>query len=396
MSLVLSSKPQPPERENTPGGSSLIVLLERGLAYIEQGYCSECIAAFRQAREQLFPSQPDLVHALDTFLHLCEVYRHALLALQEASKHFTEVCAELQVHAVTFKAELLPIIQTLSSPHSFSTSASPTTVAALASSATPATSATSQSFLDESLFSDLTVTCFAHFEVRRSGEIVTLCSNRKGQAIFRYLVAQPGHRAPADTLMTILWPENEPEVARHKLQVAVSALRRSLNNEHTNETGDYIQCRNGVYQLTPIHSDVDEFLQLYHEGRQMHGSEVAARYEQACRIYTGPFLIEDMYADWSFSQRDYLGRVYLAMCNSLAEYYLETGRYEETIKWAGVILKENRCDEAAYQHIMRAYALQGRRTEAVRQYQRCERALREELAIAPSPETTQVLRAILA
>jgi DNA-binding SARP family transcriptional activator len=44
---------------------------------------------------------------------------------------------------------------------------------------------------------------------------------------------------------------------------------------------------------------------------------------------------------------------------------------------------------------MRAYAAEGRRSEAVRQYQRCERILREDLSVAPAPETAALLQSIL-
>src|SRR5437588_3372983 len=110
-------------------------------------------------------------------------------------------------------------------------------------------------------------TCFGHFGVKRSGRPLYLCSNRNGQAILRYLVAQSGHRVTMDTLMALLWPDDEPEVAHHKLQVAISALRRSLNNGYTSDAGGgYILCKNGVYQLNPavpIRSDIDELQAFY-------------------------------------------------------------------------------------------------------------------------------------
>ncbi len=122
---------------------------------------------------------------------------------------------------------------------------------------------------------------------------------------------------------------------------------------------------------------------------------MAAQYEQACQLYSGPFLVEDIYADWSSRQRDYLCRVYLAMCGMLAEYFLGSSQFEDAEKWAGAILQENRTDEEAHRQLMRAYAAEERRSEAVRQYQRCERILREELSVAPAPKTAMLLQSIL-
>jgi DNA-binding SARP family transcriptional activator len=199
--------------------------------------------------------------------------------------------------------------------------------------------------------------------------------------------------------MAVLWPEGEPEVAHHKLQVAISALRRSLNNGYACDPGGgYILYKNRVYQLTPavmLQSDVDEFLALYHSGHQSSKGVAAAQYEKACQLYTGPFLIEDLYADWSFFRREQLSQAYLTMCSTLAEHYLEAGRDEDALKWATAMLKENRCDEAAHQQLMRAYVALGRRNDALRQYQRCQHVLNEELGVSPMPETVELFHTIL-
>ena len=199
--------------------------------------------------------------------------------------------------------------------------------------------------------------------------------------------------------MTLLWPEDEPVAAHHKLQVAISALRRSLNDGYVKDSGGgYILCKNRVYELNslvPLRTDVDEFLEYYQAGRQSSGNVMAAYYKSACELYTGPFLPEDLYSDWSFMRRKQLNQLYLTMCNALAEYCLETGRYEHAIRWIEAILKENRCDESAHQQLMRAYAAQGRRSEALRQYQLCARILAEELGVQPMQETISLFQAIL-
>ncbi len=158
--------------------------------------------------------------------------------------------------------------------------------------------------------------------------------------------------------------------------------------------GGYILCKNGVYQLNPAvlyTTDVDEFLQLYQAGRQ---SDIVS-YERACQLYSGPFLAEDLYADWSFARREQLCQYYLTMCHTLAESYMLLGRHEDAAKWASAILKENRADEQAHRYLMHIYIAQGKRSEALRQYQRCEHILSEELGVPPMPETVNVLRAIL-
>ncbi len=242
--------------------------------------------------------------------------------------------------------------------------------------------------------------CFGHFEVKRSGQTISLCSNRNGQAILRYMVAQSKHRVTKDTLMILLWPEDEPEVVSHKLQVAISALRRSLNAGYVSDTGGgYILCKNGVYQLNPsipIQTDVDEFLAFYQTGRQQNSISAAVPYyEAACNLYKGPFLTEDLYVDWPIIQREQFNKTYLAMCATLSEHYLQAGNYEDAAKWASSILNENHTDEVAYRQLMRINLAAGRRSEALRLYQRCERILAEELNVPPMPETISFFHTIL-
>ena len=245
----------------------------------------------------------------------------------------------------------------------------------------------------------LYITCFGGFDVKRFGLSVALCSNRNGQTILRYLITQQGYRTSVDTLMATLWPEDEAEVAHHKLQVAVSALRRSLNSGFDCDPGGgYILCKNRVYQLNPLislRSDVDEFLAFYQVGQQYSGEKAAIQFEKACQLYAGPFLTEDLYADWSFMRREQLSHIYLSMCGTLAEYYLEAGQYDDTIKWATAILKENQSDEAAHRHLIRAYFALGRRSDALRQFHRCQYILNEELGVQPMHETLELLNTIL-
>jgi DNA-binding SARP family transcriptional activator len=402
-----------------------VSLLESGLDYIRQGRHAQGVAYFALARERLSPDLMHLAAVLDKFFQDYLSYWQSQQALHQAREHFIEAQTKQQAW-ITSLEKLLP-----SSVRDVDNETSTGSPQLLKNSGEPQVSQPPQSL--QPLFTDaveqqlsafrpsgqteaepsetnshanndnslpaLYFTCFGHFEVKRLGQTVPLCSNRNGQAILRYLVAQSGHRVSKDTLMALLWPEDEPEVAHHKLQVAISALRRSLNNGYLNDTGGgYILCKNGVYQLNPavaLQSDAEEFLTYYQAGRRSTESAAVTQYEAACCLYTGPFLTEDLYVDWPLIQREQLGQAYLGMCAALAKHYLTVGNYEDALKWANAILKENPYDEAAHQQLFRIYATTGRRSEALRQYQRCERILAEELGVSPMPETVSLFHTLL-
>jgi predicted ATPase/DNA-binding SARP family transcriptional activator len=239
--------------------------------------------------------------------------------------------------------------------------------------------------------------CLGPFLLKRSGVPIVLCSNRNGQAILRYLVAQANYSATTDTLMALFWPEEPTEVALRRLQVTVSILRRSLQADHDLRDG-YILYKQGVYQLNPaidVHTDVEDFLALYRAGCKAGREAAIPSFEKACSLYTRPFLVEDLYADWSYTRREQLRQIHLDMCSALTSRYLEIRSFEKAAHWATTVIEENCCDEAAYRQMMRLYALQGRRNDAIREYQRCQQALLEALGVGPVSETVALYEAII-
>ncbi len=391
-------------------GSLSIFLLERGLNCIEQGHYAEGAAFFVLARERLFPNQMQLTAALDALNNAIASHLHAQQTLHEASKCFAESDTEQQAQIAALKkllptvaGDTLPIISTVTELRKTPKgNQSLRLLPSSTSTSEPSEKYHRSSPKDRNTLPALYITCFGRFEVRRSdpsSHPISLCTNLKGQTIFRYLITQPRHRETVDKLMSALWPEEAPEAAEHKLRIAVSALRCSLNRNFVSEPGGgYILCMGRGYQLNPsvaIQSDVDEFLALYQAGREASGSAAAILYEKACRIYTGPFLAEDLYAEWSFIRREELSKTYIVICDKLAEFNLETGGYEAAAMWASAILKVDRCDEEAHRHLIRAYATQGRRSEALRQYQQCQRILSEELGVQPMPETQRLFQTLM-
>lgn len=391
---------------------SVISLLERGLNCIQQENYTEAVILFAQARQQLLPDQKQLAALLATLIEFCEKHWQAQQTLIQASKRFAEIDAELQAQIAILQKITATLIQEIDADSTIHTIPRSLTnfndhrirqssLPSVERIPLPGVSQQTVAYRDESsaTLPALHITCFCRFQVRRLGQPIVLCSSRKGQAILRYLVAQPQHYATMDVLMALLWPEDEPAVAHHKLQVAISALRCSLNHGYVKDAGSgYILCKNGGYELNPLvppRTDVDEFLEYYQAGRQNSGNVMSAYYKRASELYTGPFLSEDLYTDWSFVQRKQLSQIYLTMCNALAEYCLEAGHYEHARSWIIAILKENRCDEEAHCQLMRIYAAQGHRSDALRQYHLCERILAEELGARPTPETLSLFQAIL-
>ena len=395
----------PDQQEAFP---SSLVDIERGLSHLVQGRFIEGLELLRQASLPLSAREAPLAAALDGLQEASNDFLQAQQRLYESSRRFADAERKWQERIETLNELLRDHHTSARTPGPSEGSSSQQRLRQPSTLRLPVPLAgASASHLVEMTPAHvpppLYINCFGHFVVRRfhaSGPEIPLCRNSRGQAIMRYLLAQPEHYATLDMLMAALWPEEDPQVARHKLQVAISALRCSLNYGSIQAPGaGYILYKERLYQLNPaieFHTDVTEFYRLHRMGQRADRAAVTADcYEQACKLYTGPFLAEDLYAEWSFLAREEADRVYLTMCGWLAEHCLANGDYETSLAWTAAILKVDRCNEEAYRQSMRALAASGKRSEALRRYQQCRQALAEELEIQPAPETRRLWQALI-
>lgn len=394
--MITFYSPDPAFPDRQKEFPSSLIDIERGLSYLVQGRFSEGLEILRQASLPLSAREAPLVEALDALQESTSGFLQAQQRLYESSRSFAEAERKWQERIETL-GELLR------AHHTSSRAPSPAEKGLSHQARRQSSALRLVEMAPAHVFPSLYINCFGRFIVRSfhaGGPEVPLCRNSRGQAILRYLLVQPEHYATLDMLMAALWPEEDAQAARHKLQVAVSALRCSLNRESIQAPGaGYILYKERLYRLNPaieFHTDVAEFYRLHRLGQQANCAVVTADcYEQACKLYTGPFLTEDLYAEWSFLAREEADRTYLTMCGWLAEHYLTEGDYETTLAWTAAILKIDHCNEEAYRQSMRALTASGKRSEALRRYQQCQRALAEELGVQPVQETQRLWQVIM-
>ena len=323
MDMFYEAAEQLPESE-LEGTSSVAALIQRGVDYLLQGKNAEGIPLLMQAHAQVARGTSEIPGVLEQTINAYVKHTQAQETLLQASKNYAEAEIERKAHlsmladtlARDSRQNIIPL-STTPRHHYFTYQYRQAAYAP-----TPVVGADKQS----NALPALSISCFGQFVVHREGSALVLCSSRNGQAILRYLVAQTGYRAASDALMEALWPNEEPDVARRRLQVASSALRSSLNQGYDCDPGGgYILCKNQIYQINPsvtLQTDVDVFVRLYQEGQRADCSHAIACYEEACQLYRGPFLVEDIYADWPTRLREQLSQIYLALCGALSQHCL--------------------------------------------------------------------------
>jgi LuxR family transcriptional regulator, maltose regulon positive regulatory protein len=234
----------------------------------------------------------------------------------------------------------------------------------------------------------LTISALGKALVEQDGKPVTVAewqNQRRARELFFCLLAHP-QGLTKEALGLIFWPESS--VGRLKLQFknTIYRIRYALGQDVLLFDGDR-------YWFNPdldYEYDVETFITNVTAGQSdRNKADRIAAYRVAIDLYQGPYLPE-MDGNWILSERERLCRIYEEAVLDLARLYLDGGDFLETLETCQRILAEDPCLEEAYRLLMRAYAARGNQAEVTRQFDRCRRALLEEVGAQPSSQTVSL------
>ncbi len=224
----------------------------------------------------------------------------------------------------------------------------------------------------------------------------------KARQLFQLLLTQRARPLQREEIAERLWPNLAPDIANRDFKVALNVLNKVLEPGRATDAPSAFVVRDGTaYCLRPeadLWLDLTEFELAAEAGLNLiDGPEADARekaqalLQTAVGLYTGDFLPEAVYEDWAAHEQERLLALYLRAADRLAGLLLERGQSEEAVVMCQRILARDACWERAYQVTMLAFEQLGNRSQALRVYQRCVVALRNELDVAPSPATVAVM-----
>jgi two-component SAPR family response regulator len=246
---------------------------------------------------------------------------------------------------------------------------------------------------------DLQVVALGRFQVWRPGgaEIQPADWGRqKARTLAQYLVTRRRVLTPKERIAFELWPELDAERADRDFKVALNALLKALEPDRAPRAeSTFVQRQGTSYGIDPkrLDLDVDRFDELVRRAARSEpaDSQTAIRaYRKAIDLYKGDYLPEALYQDWASAERERLLTLYLTSASRLAQLLVPLGREQEAISLAEAVLSRDRCWEEAYRVLMQAHQRRGNRPLAIRAYQRCLEALRDELDLEPMTETTHL------
>jgi len=204
---------------------------------------------------------------------------------------------------------------------------------------------------------------------------------KKAASLVKLLALAPGHRLHREQVTEWLWADLAPEAASNNLRQALHAARRAL--EPNPAASRYLRVRDGWLALCPegpLWVDAEAFEEAARTARR---AEDPAAYRAALNLYAGELLPDDRYEAWAEHKREALRQTYLSSLMELAALHEEQGESKPAIAALGRAVEVYAGHEEAHLGLMRLYAADGRRTEAIEQYGRLRRTLSEQLGIEP-------------
>lgn len=222
----------------------------------------------------------------------------------------------------------------------------------------------------------------------------------KEQELLCYLLVRRNRPHAREALATLLWANTSTERSKKYLRQALWHLASALEE---NDAGPRLLQIEHDWVRLDLHdaawADVAVFEQASSAVQGIAGAELDSatvkRLKEAVELYKGD-LLEGWYQDWCLFERERFQNTYLTLLDKLMAHATAHRDYEAGQSYGATILSYDRASELTYRRLMKLRYDAGDRTGALRQYQRCVTALREELGVKPERRTQQLYERIKA
>jgi ATP/maltotriose-dependent transcriptional regulator MalT/DNA-binding SARP family transcriptional activator len=233
---------------------------------------------------------------------------------------------------------------------------------------------------------EVVIVTLGGFAVHRDGTPVDASEwqSRKARDLVKILVARRGRRIGRETLMELLWPEDEPGHLANRLSVALATARGVLERGRGDTSAPIIRADADAVWLdqAAVAVDVERFLTATRSAleavrRPPADTETIGALTAAEAAYTGEFLEEDAFADWAVPLREEARAAYVSVARALAIALEQVGDREAAARYTLRILERDPYDEDAHMLLVMTLDRAGRHGEARRQYRAYVARMRE-------------------
>ena len=240
---------------------------------------------------------------------------------------------------------------------------------------------------------------FGKFTAQHDAGLLTGLDASKDQELLSYLLIHRDRPHSREALASLLWADTSTEKSKKYLRQALWHLHAALNSDNGNGT-DVLLVDHDWLSLNPcsnLWTDVADFERAFAgaegvAGRQLD-TQKADALKDAVSLYSDD-LLPGYYQDWILFERERLQNMYLLMLDKLIVYLQFRGEYEVAQGYGATILRYDPARERTHRQLMHLFSLAGDRTSALRQFERCVQALKQELGVKPERKTVELYERI--
>jgi predicted ATPase/DNA-binding SARP family transcriptional activator len=222
--------------------------------------------------------------------------------------------------------------------------------------------------------------------------------SRRASRLIKLLALAPTHRLHRDQIIEALWSEAALSTAANNFHQTLHITRHILEPDAPGclrlEEG-FLTLRGGrlpTGEERALVVDVEHFETAGLRSVDCQDPEII---EGILLSYRGELLPEDLYEEFTLERRASVRKIYANLLLKLAALYEMRKEYSHGIQTLQRLLSADRSHEEAHTGMMRFYALNGQRQQALRQFQDLREAMREEFDTEPGPEAAGLHTAIL-
>jgi DNA-binding SARP family transcriptional activator len=198
-------------------------------------------------------------------------------------------------------------------------------------------------------------------------------ARRNAAALVKVLALRPGRRLPREQLIDLLWPDElePPGKLGARLSVQLSTVRRILGGGVIADR-DSIRIDPDVVQIDVVELD-----------RAARNND----FEAVARYYTGTFLPEDQYDDWTTNVRARTRASFATAAKHLIAAAQATGQLDCALQHALAWLDSDLYDHNAHHALITTYLALGQHCDAHRAHHSYQQRMLELGVTAPSLDT---------
>lgn len=243
----------------------------------------------------------------------------------------------------------------------------------------------------------ISVCTFGRFAVTIHGRELTAddWQRKKARDIFKILLLNHKKAVSIEEIIEHLWPDASGKNIVPTIWNSISYIRKALEPGIKPQTASaYITVVDKAYILNlgdEAHIDFLRFKRLLADAHRTTNLAERLEYlEEAIALYTGDFLHEDLYEEWSCYERESLKNMYIESLTELANAHAAHNKHDRALAFARTILETDRTYEEAYEIILTILAENGQTAELKKTMKQCRDAFQKELSCSPPTYLTSI------